>query len=236
MKNLRVKFLIIIATVLLCIYGIIGIPWPLSQFGQKAKENFSNNIRLGLDLKGGSQLVMQVQMQDAMRANAANVINRLREALNTKQVSFAAMDVNELTFDTANNIAITVKGVPPEKAGDFRTVATEAAGQAWIVGSSGSDMRLTLKPSEAITLRKEVMAQSMATIERKIDALGLVDPSVQQRGDQDKAEILVQLPGVDDPAHVKQLLQTAAILGVYEVRDGPFGSLCNTGLTAPPGL
>jgi preprotein translocase subunit SecD len=63
------------------------------------------------------------------------------------------------------------------------------------------------------------MEQSMATIGRKIDALGLVDPSVQQRGDQDKAEILVQLPGVDDPAHVKQILGTQAKLEWAELKD-----------------
>jgi len=68
--NLRTKFLIIVATVLLCIYGVIGVPWPLNQFAQKAKENFNDRIRLGLDLKGGSQLVEQVQMQDAMRSSA----------------------------------------------------------------------------------------------------------------------------------------------------------------------
>lgn len=219
MKNLRTKFFIIVATVLLSIYGIIGIPWPLNQFGQKVKENFNNNIRLGLDLKGGSQLVEQVQMQDAMRSQANSVINRLREALNAKQVPFAAMEVPELTFETANNVAIFVKGVPPEKSGDFRTVATEVAGQAWNIGSSGSDMKLTLKSSEAIALRKDIMAQSMATIERKIDALGLVDPSVQERGDQEKAEILVQLPGVDDPARVKQILGTQAKLEWTELRD-----------------
>ena len=219
MKNFRTKLLIIVATVVLCIYGVVGIPWPLNQFGQKAKENFSNNIRLGLDLKGGSQLVEQVQMQDATRSQANTVINRLREALNAKQVPFAAMEVPELTFDTANNVQILVKGVPPEKTGDFRTVANEVAGQAWNVGSSGSDMRLTLKSSEAISLKKDVMAQTMATIERKIDALGLVDPSVQQRGDQDKAEILVQLPGVDDPARVKEILGTQAKLEWTELKD-----------------
>ena len=212
MNNLRTKFIIIVATVLLCVYGIIGIPWPLNQFGEKVKENFNNNIRLGLDLKGGSQLVEQVQMQDAMRSNANNVITRLRDALNAKQIPFAAMDVPDLTFDTANNVTIFVKGVPPEKTGDFRTVANEVAGQSWNVGSTGSDMKMTLKSSEAIAIRKEIMAQSTATILRKIDALGLVDPSVQERGDQEKAEILVQLPGVDDPARVKEILGTQAKL------------------------
>ena len=129
MKNFRTKLLIIVATVLLCIYGVVGIPWPLSQFGQKAKENFNDRIKLGLDLKGGSQLVEQVQMQDAMRSAANEVINRLRESLNAKQIPFAAMEVPPLTFDTANDVAIIVKGVPPEKTGDFRTIATEAAGR-----------------------------------------------------------------------------------------------------------
>lgn len=219
MNNLRTKFIIIVATVLLCVYGIIGIPWPLNQFGAKVKENFNERIRLGLDLKGGSQLVEQVQMQDAMRSQANNVINRLREALNAKNIPFAAMEVPELTFETANNVTIFVKGVPPEKTGDFRTVASEVVANVWNIGSSGSDMKLTLKSTEAIALRKDIMEQSTATILRKIDGLGIAENSVQQRGDQEKAEILVQLPGVDDPAHVKELLGTVAKLEWTELKD-----------------
>ena len=60
-KSLRVKAAIIVAVVLICIYGVIGIP--------KSKEeliaNWNNNIKLGLDLRGGSHLVLQVQVQDA---------------------------------------------------------------------------------------------------------------------------------------------------------------------------
>ncbi len=62
----------------------------------------------------------------------------------------------------------------------------------------------------------------MATIERKINALGLAESSVQPTGRSDaEAELLIQLPGVDDPAHVKQLLQTQAQLEWDEVMDGP---------------
>ena len=219
MKNLRVRFLIIVATVLLCIYGIIGIPWPLNKFGEKLRENVSNNLRLGLDLKGGSQLVMQVQMQDAMRAEAANVIDRLRDGLNKKLIPFAGMDVNDLTFENANDVTVTVKGVPPDKAGDFRTVANDLFGAAWNVGSSGTDMKLTMKTTAAISMRKDIMSQTIGTIQRKIDALGVVDPNVQERGDQSKAELLVQLPGVDDPARIKQILGTKASLQWAALRD-----------------
>ena len=80
-----------------------------------------------------------------------------------------------------------------------------------------------MKPTEALKLKQDTMTQTMATIERKINALGLAESSVQPTGRSDaEAELLVQLPGVDDPAHVKQLLQTQAVLEWDEVKDGPY--------------
>ena len=86
-----------------------------------------------------------------------------------------------------------------------------------------TDYRLTMKTSEAIKLRQDTLTQSMNTIEKKINALGLAESSVQQRGGSTtESELLVQLPGVDDPARVKQILKTAAILELYEVNGGPY--------------
>ena len=65
----------------------------------------------------------------------------------------------------------------------------------------------------------------MQTIENRINGLGLTEPTIQQRGRAEADyEILVQLPGVDDPARVKQIMQTAAMLEIDEVKDGPFRS------------
>ena len=80
-----------------------------------------------------------------------------------------------------------------------------------------------MKPTEALKLKHDTMTQTMETIERKINGLGLAESSVQPTGRSDaEAELLVQLPGVDDPAHVKQILQTQAVLEWDEVKDGPF--------------
>ena len=130
-----------------------------------------------------------------------------------------------MTLDDANKIEIDAKGIPSDKSAAFRNVVNEQFGDWVATAINSTDYKLTLKPSEALKLRQDTMTQTMATIERKINALGLAESSVQPTGRSDaEAELLVQLPGVDDPAHVKQLLQTQAVLEWDEVKDGPFAS------------
>jgi preprotein translocase subunit SecD len=74
-------------------------------------------------------------------------------------------------------------------------------------------------------MKGETVERSIRTIEQRINGLGLTEPVIQQHGRADaEFQILVQLPGVDDPARVKQIMQTAALLEISEVRDGPFAS------------
>ena len=89
--------------------------------------NWKRNIHLGLDLKGGSQLVLQIQLQDAFKAEADAVIQRLKDQLNMKgSVEFTEMLRNDPpTIKAADTIQIDVKGVPSTKAGDFRTIVND---------------------------------------------------------------------------------------------------------------
>ena len=222
-SNLKIKILVIVVVILACIYGIIGLPTSKDQL----VANWQKNIHLGLDLKGGSQLVLQVQIQDAFKAEADTVIQRLKDQLAAKGIMYVEMSRNEPpTIQSADTIQIDVKGVPSTSAGDFRQLVNDNFSGIWnLTPVNQTDYRLNIKTSEAIKLRQDTLTQSMNTIEKKINALGLAESSVQQRGGSTtESELLVQLPGVDDPARVKQILKTAAILELYEVSGGPYSS------------
>ena len=222
-KNLRWKWIFILAVVLSCVFGIIGLP--------KSKDeliaNWNRNIRLGLDLKGGSHIVLQMQLQDAFKAEADAVMDRLKEALRKENVDYVSMDRNEpVSIETADTVQISIKGVPTAKTSDFRRSVNDTIGQQWALTSETStDYRLNLRREAALKLRQDTLTQSISTIEKKVNGLGVAEASVQQRGGSSgEAEILVQLPGVDDPTRVKGILQTAAQLELCEVKGGPFAS------------
>ncbi len=175
-------------------------------------------------MKGGSHLVLRVEVQDAFKAEADQIIERLKEDLNKNGIEYASIDRNDpQSLNDADQIQINIKGVPPLKAGNFRTAVSDRI-PAWVLtGVNSTDYKLNMKPTESLKLKQDTVTQTIHTIGRKIDGLGLAETSVRPRGRADaEAEILVELPGVDDPGRIKQILQTTAMLELYEVKDGPF--------------
>jgi len=221
-RNIKIKAVLIVAVILVCIYGIIGVPKSKAEL----IANWKHNIHLGLDLSGGTQLVMQVQLQDAFKTNADRTIDRIKDELQKDGIQFATIDRNDPnSLETADKIEIDIKGVPVEKSSAFRSTMSDQYPEWILTPLNSTDYKLTMKPTEALKLKQDTMSQFTATIERKINALGLTESSVQPTGRSDaEAELLVQLPGVDDPGHVKQILQTQAVLEWDEVKDGPYNS------------
>ena len=221
-KSLRTRAAIIVAIILVCIYGVIGLPKSKAEL----VKNWSDRIKLGLDLKGGTHLVLEIQVQDAFVAEAAQVTDRLREELAKASVTFATIDNTEpKTIPDADKVQVNIKGIPGDKVGTLRSIVTERFPQWNLNTVSSTDYTMTMKPTEALDLRRRTFERTTNTIEQRINGLGVAESAVVPRGRQDgDSEIMVQLPGVDDPARVRQILQTAAVLELYEVKDGPFST------------
>jgi preprotein translocase subunit SecD len=110
--------------------------------------------------------------------------------------------------------------VPALKSGAFRSLMTERFANWILTAVSSTDYTMRMKPSELIAIKRETVERSIQTISQRINLLGLTEPVVQQHGRAgEEFQILVQLPGVDDPARVKEIIGTAAVLEIGEVKD-----------------
>ncbi|NUN03437.1 MAG: protein translocase subunit SecD, partial [Bryobacteraceae bacterium] len=108
-RKLRWKWLAIVAVVALCVTGVTGLP---ASFAELAR-NWRENIRLGLDLKGGSHIVLQIQVQDAFKAEADRVIEQVKDLLSKNNIQYSSIDRNDPgSADTAATIQVSIKGVP----------------------------------------------------------------------------------------------------------------------------
>jgi len=221
-KNVTGRSIVIVVTILVCVFGIIGFP----KSGAALVENLKNNIRLGLDLKGGSHLVLQVQVQDAMKEEADQSVERMKEEMRKEGVDYSSIDRNDpTTVEDADKIEIDVKGVPPAKTTVFRNLVAEHLASWILTPVNSTDYRLNMRPSDLVELKRDTLERSIQTISNRINQLGLTEPTVQQYGASGtNYEILVELPGVDDPARVKEIMQTTAQLEIDDVKEGPFQS------------
>jgi preprotein translocase subunit SecD len=225
--KIRNRVIIIAAVLLLCILGIICYPaseqetvgFPMTY--QRLKENVRNRIRMGLDLKGGTHLVLQVQVEDAISVTVDLAQERLRDELKAKGIP-----ANVEKKAEGGKTYLLITGIPLEKSGDMKTLAAEQFPDWVLAGKAGDPLarELSLKASAAAALRTQALEQSKTTIRNRIDQLGVTEPTIAEYGGQTDYELVVQLPGVDDPGRVKDIIQSTAMLTLKIVRDGPYAS------------
>src|SRR5258708_4178948 len=212
--NLKWKALFILAVILLCIYGLIGLPTFTSAVAQM-KDNFSKQIKRGLDLQGGTHLILQVQVQEAIAQETDTTVERLTNLLRSKNIHF---DEVRRVDDTH----ILVRNVDPAQLSQFRDVYNAQFNNVWDMAPAAGDpsaYTLTLRPSAVAAIQEQTMTQSLETIERRINALGLTEPTIQLRGGRNANEILVQLPGEGDPARARAVIQAGGQLELKLVED-----------------
>ena len=211
--NLKWKSLFIFAVILICVYGLFGLPSFPTSWAQ-VKQNFAHQIKLGLDLQGGTHLILQVQVQEAIAQETDQTVDRLSSQLRAKNIRYEEIR-------RASDTQILVRNVASEQSAQFRDLVNDQFSREWdITPAPGepSGYLLTLRPTAIVTIQQQTMQQSLETIERRINALGLTEPTIQLHGRKDN-EILVQLPGEADPSRAKAVIQAGGQLELKLVED-----------------
>ncbi|HEX7019965.1 MAG TPA: hypothetical protein VF159_08150, partial [Gemmatimonadaceae bacterium] len=215
-KTLRWRIVIVLAVLLL--FSALGVyPILAARYGLPAPGwLMAKQLRLGLDLKGGVQLVMRVNTDDALRLTTTSTSEQLRESLRNGNVS-----VGNIVVDSATSFH--VEAVPSDRDAEFRTAADEIAAANYDRSpGAGGSYTFTMKPNIVKDLREQTVDQALETIDRRVNELGVTEPSIarQPQGDQ----ILVQLPGVTDIARAKEIIRSTALLELKLVEGGPAGT------------
>jgi preprotein translocase subunit SecD len=216
-KNLLWKVVLILATLVVFVWGIfLGTDPQKSIEAIKANglvAGIQQNIHLGLDLRGGTHLILQVQVNDAVNAETDQTIERLKDALKKKNLNFG--DIVKLDPVAAPD-KVTLRGVDIGAAGDLRSIVQDQFAEYDLVSGAENSWTVSLKPTVLEAIKTRAVEQAIETIRNRIDQLGVSEPVIQEHGLGDY-QILVQLPGVDDPARVKEVMQSTAML---EIRQG----------------
>ena len=179
------------------------------------KETLSKNIHLGLDLRGGTHLVMQVQANDAIKSETDKRTDDAKAKLQEKGWPFVDVktSTDEITItvpDSSRNADII-----DELKKNFNQ--NTLGGQGWNAREVGSSLVFKLRQEEQNRLREKATDQAMLIIENRINAFGVTEPTIQRHGANDQYQILLQMPGIDDPDRVKDTLKADSKLELKPV-------------------
>ena len=198
-KNLRWKLLTILAVTAAAAFAIYP---PEDQ------------VRLGLDLRGGVHLVLRVQTDDALRVETETNAEQLRE-----QASLVGIEV--LSAGAATPTEVRIEGVPADRDQEFRGIADDLLQVSYDRRSDGpGGYTFRMLPGIERQLREESVRQALQTIERRVNELGVAEPIVAPHGVAGD-QILVQLPGVEDVQGAKEIIRSTGLLELKLVEDGP---------------
>jgi preprotein translocase subunit SecD len=230
-KNLNGRIALIVAVLVIFVYGIFRVPSGVS--GKALMDAMTKNIHLGLDLRGGAHLILQVVVSEAVSAETDSTVGRIQQNLKAANLGFSQV----VKPDPAKPTFIQIQGIAAGKSNDVRSLLDSKYSNEYDVTGSESTLTVTMKPMVEQALEKKTVEQAIETIRDRVDTLGVSEPVIQEYG-LGENQILVELPGVEDLDRVKNIIQSTARLEIHPVIGGPYqdeqGALGSVGGTLPP--
>ncbi len=215
----------VVTVLVLCFLGLVfAVP---NLFGKATMEGLpdwlpSQQISLGLDLQGGSHLLLEVDAVTVIEEDLEALVDEVRSSLRQERIGYRGLG--------AEGTAVRLQLRDPADGEAVQSLLDGLDSGASITLGDGGTVRLALS-EEAVRSRKDAaIEQSVEIVRRRIDEFGTKEPTIQRQGTD---RILVQLPGVDDPERIKDILgQTAKLTFHLLDPNTPQGQ---PGMAVPPG-
>lgn len=215
-KKVRWRVIVILAVIVGMIAGYVLMGYSNARKESHGQEEptlataLKSGIKLGLDLRGGIHLVLQVQTADALKAERDDAAERL-----VAEVREQGLTIGPLELPTDRSFAIAVTPQTDERRLDELVKRNLAE---WTYSAAAGKWTFALTDAARRQIENNAVAQAVETIRNRVDEFGVAEPLVVQQGTD---RILVQLPGIDDPKRVKDLIKNTAFLELKLVQSGP---------------
>jgi preprotein translocase subunit SecD len=193
-------------------YGAFLLACAVAIWPPYERDGVPGKIHLGLDLRGGIHLVLQVVLDDALNATVDDAVTTTRDQAARKGIQIG-------TVQRVSPTSLSVDGVEPARVKDMRDVLSDFFRANWEVREAGEG-KFTVQMTDlyARQVKEQTVQEAIRTLERRVNALGVAEPVIAatgNRGDQ----ILVQLPGVTDVEQAKRIIKTTAQLSLRLVEN-----------------
>lgn len=200
-----------LATFAAVVYLVPTVVQPLPEWWSKFLP--TDKIHLGLDLQGGSHLILEVKVDKAIENHIERIRGEIASALREKGISGASVERVQGTLLHLKVPAASAERVRGILKSDFGQLTEAKPTQS---GAGGTEFYLTLNKEELRSLRDYAVDQSLETIRNRVDQFGVSEPIIQRQG---QSSILIQLPGIQDPQRAKEVIGKTALLEFKLVDD-----------------
>ncbi len=188
-------------------YGAFLLACAVAIWPPYERDGVPGRIKLGLDLRGGIHLVLQVVVEDALNATVDDAVTTARDQAGRKGIQVGAVQrVSPKSF--------SVQGTEPARVKDMRDLLRDFFRGSWEVrdaGEGGFTVEMTDLYERQV--KEQTVQEAIRTLERRVNALGVAEPVIAAQGSRGD-QILVQLPGVTDVEQAKRVIKTTAQLAL----------------------
>ena len=193
------------------IFTLIISYFALSNFLKFDDDYFSKNIKLGLDLQGGSYLLLEIDNKPVITQNLQSKLLELKRFFKEKKLILRnfSVDQNSIIFESNNENVNEIKTILDDDESEINPYFQQYKTHQFDFIEDNNFFKLTLSNYGLVLLKNSSLDQAIEIVRRRVDEIGTNEPNILKRGND---RILVELPGLDDPGRIKSLLGKTANL------------------------